>query len=51
VPAIVVAPHLAAHATSRPHDHYSLLATVEDLLDVPRLGEARQADPLSELLG
>jgi acid phosphatase len=50
VPAIVVAPDLARHETSRPHDHYSLLATVEDLLGVPRLGEARQADPMTELL-
>jgi hypothetical protein len=49
VPAIVVAPGLARHETSRPHDHYSLLATVEDRLGVPRLGEARQADPLAEL--
>jgi len=50
VPAIVVAPDLATHSTNRPHDHYSLLATVEDLLRVPRLGEAQRADPLSELL-
>src|SRR5262249_54358431 len=32
VPAIVVAPDLTSHQTSRPHDHYSLLATVEDRL-------------------
>jgi len=51
VPAIAVAPNLTSHTTSRPHDHYSLLATVEDRLGVPRLGEARQADPLSELFG
>jgi phosphatidylinositol-3-phosphatase len=51
VPAIVIAPNLTSHATSRPHDHYSLLATVEDRLGVPRLGEARQANPLSELFG
>jgi hypothetical protein len=49
VPAIVVAPGLTRHETSRPHDHYSLLATTEDRLGVPRLGEARQADPLAEL--
>jgi phosphatidylinositol-3-phosphatase len=49
VPAIVVASGLTRHATSRPHDHYSLLATIEDRLGVPRLGEARQADPLAEL--
>jgi hypothetical protein len=51
VPAIVAAPDLTSHSTSRPHDHYSLLATVEDRLGVPRLGEARQATPLSELWG
>jgi phosphatidylinositol-3-phosphatase len=51
VPAIVVAPNLTAHATSRPYDHYSLLATVEDRLDVPRLGQSRQAQALSDLLG
>jgi phosphatidylinositol-3-phosphatase len=51
VPAIVVAPNLASHATGRPHDHYSLLATVEDRLGVPRLGESRSAAPLSELFG
>jgi phospholipase C len=51
VPAIVVAPGLTRHETSRAHDHYSLLATVEDRLGVPRLGEARQADPLGELFG
>jgi len=51
VPAIVAAPRLASHQTSRPHDHYSLLATVEDRLGVPRLGRSKQADPLAELLG
>ena len=49
VPAIVVAPDLTGHETSQPHDHYSLLATVEDRLHVPRLGEARQARPFDEL--
>jgi phosphatidylinositol-3-phosphatase len=50
VPAIVAAPGMTRHVTPRPHDHYSLLATVEDRLGVPRLGEARQADPFSEVL-
>jgi acid phosphatase len=49
VPAIVVANGLTHHQTTRPHDHYSLLATVEDRLGVPRLGQARTADPLTEL--
>lgn len=49
VPAVVVAPNLTRHTTSTPHDHYSLLATVEDRLGVPRLGEAAGAEPLTEL--
>ena len=51
VPLIVVSQNLAVHSTSQRHDHYSLLATVEDRLGVPRLGAAEQADPLSELFG
>ena len=39
------------HAVSRrPYDHYSLLATVEDLLGVPRLGRAAQAAAMTDLL-
>ena len=34
-----------------PYDHYSLLATIEDLYRVPRLGEAKNARPIAELLG
>jgi acid phosphatase len=51
VPALVVAPNLIQHQTARAYDHYSLLATVEDRLGLPRLGRARSATPLSELLG
>ncbi|HEY4027652.1 MAG TPA: alkaline phosphatase family protein [Candidatus Dormibacteraeota bacterium] len=49
VPAIVVAQGLTSHTTAQRHDHYSLLATVEDRLGVPRLGRASQATPLNEL--
>ena len=49
VPLIVASKDLTVHSTSRRHDHYSLLATVEDRLGVPRLGAAQQADPLGEL--
>jgi phosphatidylinositol-3-phosphatase len=49
VPAIVVASGLTRHETAQPHDHYSLLATVEDRLGVPRLGLARGATALDEL--
>jgi hypothetical protein len=51
VPAIVAAPGLAHRVSDRRHDHYSLLATVEDRLGVPRLSQAASADPLTELLG
>ncbi len=41
----------AAHLTSsRRYDHYSLLATIEDRFGVPRLGEAKNASPMSDLL-
>jgi len=32
------------------YDHYSLLATIEDLFRVPRLGAAKDARPVAELL-
>jgi phosphatidylinositol-3-phosphatase len=44
---LVVAPGLTRHVTDRPYDHYSLLATVEDRLSLPRLGRAAQASPLT----
>jgi len=41
----------AAHMTSsRRYDHYSLLATIEDRYGVARLGQARYATPMSDLL-
>jgi phosphatidylinositol-3-phosphatase len=40
----------AGHATSiRAYNHYSLLATMEDALGVPRLGAARDAAAMSDL--
>lgn len=48
---LVVAPKLSQHQTAQPHDHYSLLATVEDRLGLPRLGRTQGAVPLDELLG
>ncbi len=47
---IAVAPDLTAHATSQRHDHYSLLATIEDALHLPRLGAAATAMPLREIV-
>jgi hypothetical protein len=47
---LAISPRLAAHQTGSRHDHYSLLATVEDKLGVPRLGQAATAAPFNELL-
>ncbi|MEO8744355.1 MAG: alkaline phosphatase family protein [Candidatus Dormiibacterota bacterium] len=38
------------HESSRPYNHYSLLATIEDELGVARLGQAAQASPMSDLM-
>jgi hypothetical protein len=51
VATLVVAPALRAHATGAALDHYSLLATVEDRLGLPRLGRARGAATLADVLG
>jgi len=47
---LVVAPKQSHRVSSRPYTHYSLLATVEDLLGVGRLGKAAGANPMSDLL-
>jgi hypothetical protein len=36
--------------SARPYDHYSLLATIEDQLRLPRLGMAAQATPMNDLI-
>ena len=38
------------HRSDRPYDHFSLLATVQDLLGLPRLGQTTQASPMTDLL-
>jgi len=48
---LVVAPGLSHLVSNRPYNHYSLLATIEDLLGVSRLGEAVAASPMQDLLG
>jgi hypothetical protein len=50
VATIVASPNQGAHRSARAYTHYSLLATVEDLLGVPRLGQAAQAQPMDDLL-
>jgi phosphatidylinositol-3-phosphatase len=47
---LVVAPNGGHKVSSRPYTHYSLLATIEDLLGVGRLGAAASAAPMSDLI-
>jgi hypothetical protein len=47
---LVVTPHGTHKVSSRPYTHYSLLASVEDVLGVGRLGNAAQAVPMSDLI-
>jgi len=43
VSALVIAPNLKAHTSAKLYDHYSMLATIQDLLGVGRLGNASGA--------
>ena len=47
---LVIRPGGVHQESSAYHDHYSLLATIEDRLGVPRLGQAARANSLRELL-
>jgi phospholipase C len=47
---IVVSNGVTHRTSSKPYTHYSLLATVEDLLQVGRLGQAAGATPMLDLL-
>ena len=37
------------HKSAEPYNHYSLLATIEDMMGVSRLGEAANASPMVDL--
>jgi hypothetical protein len=37
--------------SQQPYNHYSLLATMEDVLRVGRLGHAAQAKAMTDLVG
>ena len=50
VPLIVLTKDATAMRVETQYDHYSLLATIEDLYGLPRLGAARTARPLAQLL-
>jgi phosphatidylinositol-3-phosphatase len=47
---LVVAPHQSHRMSNQPYTHYSLLATIEDLLGVGRLGQARGAKAMADLV-
>jgi len=48
---LVVAPGVSHRSSTRRYTHYSLLATVEDLLGVGRLGHAAGATSMTDLIG
>lgn len=50
VPLIVLTRDATAMSVATPYDHYSLLATIEDLFGLPRLGAAATAQPLTPLI-
>jgi acid phosphatase len=47
---LVLAANRGPRMSSTAYDHYSLLATIEDLMGVGRLGAAAQAHPMRDLL-
>ncbi len=47
---LVVAPGMSHKSSQKNYTHYSLLATIEDLLGVGRLGEAANATPMNDLI-
>jgi len=47
---IVMAPGLEHRESNSAYDHYSLVATIEDLLGVGRLGQAAHSQPIRDLL-
>lgn len=48
---LVVTPGQTPLVSNRHYNHYSLLATIEDLLGVGRLGDAATASPMDDLVG
>lgn len=47
---LVIHPDPLVHQSNRAYDHFSLLATIEDQLGLPRLGRAASASPMTDLL-
>jgi phospholipase C len=50
VPLIVASPDVSARRVDSSYDHYALLAAIEDRFGLPRLGAAKDARPLTDLL-
>jgi phosphatidylinositol-3-phosphatase len=50
VATLVIASGMTAAASAVAYNHYSLLATIEDHLGLPRLGRAAGARPMDDLL-
>jgi phosphatidylinositol-3-phosphatase len=47
---LVIRPNPLIHKSATPYDHYSLLATIEDLLGVARLGQAAHSISMTDLI-
>jgi len=50
VPLIVASPNVESRRVDAAYDHYSLLAAIEDRFGLPRLGAAKDAAPLTDLV-
>ncbi|HYR47653.1 MAG TPA: alkaline phosphatase family protein [Candidatus Polarisedimenticolia bacterium] len=48
---LVLRPDVKHRVSAVSYDHYSLLATIEDILGVPRLANAARATPMRDLAG
>jgi acid phosphatase len=51
VATLIVSTKVTEHEVTRSYNHYSLLATIEDLLGVPRLGAAASVQPMTQVVG
>jgi len=48
---LVLRPDVKHRVSAVSYDHYSLLATIEDILGLPRLANAATAQPMRDLIG
>jgi hypothetical protein len=48
--ALAIQPHATARVSDLSYNHYSMLATIQDRLGVPRLGRAASATPMTDLV-